>query len=702
MTNRLHVQSLACCIFLCIPGIAFTQGETVKIHWGGAAEQIYETGFTDNVRKLPSGGVGLFDMELVENDAPGAGKSEKGISRDTIWGANRARKILQVDDPRAHKAFVVLFSYNESAEQRPLRFTVNGWEGQITQDNREAYRWAEFPADALKQGGNVIELYCPEAKSEEEGWPLYLARADEFHSGGGDPARVGKTSFKSTDGGVTWKESPFGEDGATRAEYTVRLSLDRYRAEGALVTPVVDLWRGDSGEFIVPQRRIDRVEFEARADVPEGASVTYYLRRGTSPNPNDDGWEPYEKIGDGPRLLLEKEGKAFNRRYAQLKAVLATDNPLHTPRLTAIHVRAEGKNRVPVMENIFLSHCENPEIRYPSVAWEWEPADRPEFELLKQRENLDELLAGSASQFESQTRLMDHVTKRWWDGDPLPDYPAWDALSILDRIDEAGSGGMCIQHNNVLAGMCIAYGWQARHVNITSHEICEVWSDEYGKWIYLDAHGVNHYMFDKQSGEPQSILDLHRVFLDLYHPDKPIDWMNDSMGRHSDLANSPVGLAVPGAGRKMHNGLDLMAFARMMPRNNYYEKPTPRPLTHGCTWWPWDGYINWYDDRTPPKRQYSHHTDRPQDMWPELNKTRIHATSGGGEAQLFLRFESYTPNFSHYEVQREDSVWSVTKDQWVWRLHPGKNTLKVRAVNEMGVKGKPTLIELNHVSVASH
>ena len=34
--------------------------------------------------------------------------------------------------------------------------------------------------------------------------------------GGGDPKDVGKTSFKSIDGGETWKESPFGPLGQTR------------------------------------------------------------------------------------------------------------------------------------------------------------------------------------------------------------------------------------------------------------------------------------------------------------------------------------------------------------------------------------------------------------------------------------------------------------------------------------------------------
>lgn len=43
------------------------------------------------------------------------------------------------------------------------------------------------------------------------------------------------------------------------------------------------------------------------------------------------------------------------------------------------------------------------------------------------------------------------------------------------------------------------------------------------------------------------------------------------------------------------------AFVRVIPRTNWLEKPFPRPFNHGMSQWPWNGYINWYDDRTPPK-----------------------------------------------------------------------------------------------------
>ena len=141
----------------------------------------------------------------------------------------------------------------------------------------------------------------------------------------------------------------------------------------------------------------------------------------------------------------------------------------------------------------------------------------------------------------------------------------------------------------------------------------------------------------------------------------------------------------------------MAAFMRLIPRNNWYEKPYPRPLTHGSgTNWPWNGYVNWYDERTPPNRKYTWQTDRPRDMWPDLNKVHVDVTSGFGNDRLFLRFETYTPNFSHFEIDVDDTDWKKSGSRWTWLLQSGKNTFRVRAVNKLGAKGKPSTFVVNH------
>ena len=690
------------------------RGETVTTRWGGDAGMIYDTGFMNMLMKHPGGGVCLFNMELVGNDAPGAGFSEKGVSSDMIWGSVRARKILNLDDPRAESAWLVIYPTDQTGSY-PLRFTVNGHESRIdpvkTKKDTEWYTLGQFPPDWLKKGKNVIELFCPEAQTEKDGWDIYIARADEFQEGGGDAVDVGKTSFKSVNGGsvrTTWKESPFGPLGQTRAEYSVRLSLDRYLKTGWLASPVIDLWKGDSQEIIVPQREIQKMNLAVRSEAPEGTKIEYFFRRGLSPDPFAKDWGPYEFVGEGPELNFETGGADLNRRYVQFRVVLSTDNPLVSPVVKSVQVTAELFQRVPRYRNIVVVESDNPPIKYSSLDWEWEPWNRPEFQELRERENLDEVIAGSRTQFDAQVKLLDYVTRRWRHDSPFPEFPGWDALSILNRIESAGGGGYCLTFNNALGGLCTAYGWQARFINVIGHEVVEVWNDEFGKWIFLDADYENNYNYDPETAEPLSMLELHNLFLDYYFPDRPIRWLEDEIIWMNAIEGKPVPVRRGSLTWQKNTTLERIGtptgfcnagFLRMIPRNNWFEKPYPRPLTHGngnyCPY-PWGGYIDWYDSRTPPKRNHSWYTDRSRDMWPDLNKVHVDMTQGFGNDRLFLRFETYTPNFSHFEVDVDDTGWKKVGERWTWLLESGRNTLRVRAVSKFGVKGKPSEFVVNH------
>jgi hypothetical protein len=437
-----------------------------------------------------------------------------------------------------------------------------------------------------------------------------------------------------------------------------------------------------------------------RSQVPAGTKVEYFLRKGSDPQPFSEEWGEYQFIGEGASVDFETGGADLNRRYVQFRAVLSTTNPLKSPVLKSANVAAELDQRVPLYQSIRLVSAENPAIKYSSIEWEWEKWDRPEFRQVRERENLDEVVAGSRTEFAAQMKLCNYMTRRWINSSPAPDYPGWDALSILNRLDSAGAGGMCIQLNNTLAGMCMSYGWQARLVNIVGHEVCEVWNDEYGKWIFLDGDEPSNYNYLRETAEPQSLLDLHRLYLDYFFPGRTLDWMHDLITWMPLIEGKtpPVdrGSFIHHRKNEIISGFINAAHVRMVPRNNWYEKPYPRPLSHGFTQWPWDGYVNWYDDRTPPKRQYSWFTDRARDLWPDLNRVHVDLTQGFGNDRLFLRFETYTPNFSHFEVNADDSGWKEVGERWTWLLQSGQNTLQVRAVNKLGVKGKPSSFVVNH------
>jgi hypothetical protein len=701
----LYVLLLLASVILVGPGRANAQ--TDAFTWNATAETIYDTGFMNMLMKHPEGGVGLFNLDLIENDAFGAGNSTKGVTKDTVWGDMCARKVLVVDDPRAHAASLYVFP--QRSLKHPLTVTINGHETHIPNTPRkgwETVRWIDFPAEWLKKGRNVIDLKCPEAQTEADGWVMQLARADEYEAGGGDPADVGETSFKSVNGGRSWKQSPFGPDGGTRAEYSVRISLERHVPGGWLESPVIDLWKGDSDDIISRQRTIQHLAITLRAEVPEGTSVTWWFRKGTHPSPTSDAWEEYEKLGDGAVLDAQIGGREFNRRYLQFKAVLSTDDPLVSPVVRSARIMAKFKEAFPIPRhtNIHVLEVDNPPVRYSSLPWEWEKCDLPGQETLRRQENLDAVIAGSRTQFEAQLKLLDYAKKRWRWTDPGAEYPEWDALSIVNRVSKTGGGGMCIQQNLFFVGLCQAYGWQGRLIGIDGHEVCEVWNDDYGKWIYFDAFFPNHVLCDVDTGEPLSMLEIHDLYLDYFYPDRPMDWQTDyRRGRDEIMAREdrpPVvrsSLTFHDHDRNAYTGFTESRILRLIPRTNFMEKPFPRPLAHFGGGYFWSGYVSWYDDRTPVRGQYADYTNRPRDFWPDLNTVHITASQGYGNERLFLEFETFTPNFCHFEVNTDDGGWEETDERWTWLLVPGRNCLRVRSVNAAGVGGKPSTITVNNV-----
>jgi hypothetical protein len=695
-------KNVQCCVtviivFLCMSVRAVAIN--VETKWGGDAGMVYENGFMHMLMKHSTGGVSLFNMELIENDAPGSGlRSEKGVYSDNIWGKYQARKILNIDDPLAEKAWLITQFYHIG--KYPLQFKVNGHKSQIeVMKNSFPYRYTEFPAEWLKKGKNVIELSCLEATTKDEGWEIWLSRADEFEDGGGNPEHVGETSFKSLDGGKRWKESPFGPELKDRAEYTVRLSLDRYVQSGWLASPVIDLWKGESNDLIVPLREIQKMKLIIESEVPEGTKVDYYFHRGTSPYPFSDEWEPYKLIGSGPYIEYEIGGADLNRRFVQFKAALSTTNPLITPIVRSANISAELSQRIPNHNNIFIVDYENPIIKYSSLEWEWEPSDRPELKILSDRVNLDEIIAGSRTQLEAVMKMARYVSKVWRNMSPWPGYPSWNALSILDRAEYAGGGGYCLMLNTVLVDMCKACGWQAHLTHIDIHEVCEVWDNDFGKWIFVDADYVNHYNYDVKTGVPLHLQELHNLYLDYYFPGKTLDWMKDTFKWQpirEDLAPPVARGSITSPKGAQLSGFINAAYIYMDPRNNFFEKPIPRCLNQ-CHVSTWDGFIQWYDERTPPRRQFSLFTDRARDMYPDLNMAHIDALQGFGNDQLLLRFETYTPNFSHFEIDVDNTGWDkINGERWTWLLQSGRNEFRIRAVNKLGAKGKPSYIILNH------
>lgn len=700
----------------------------------------YEDGFVYDVKRAPDNqGVELDDMVLIEDDGPGAGNSEKGTWQEELYQGLLVKKIFNLENPSAFEAFLVFYmnpKNKDRSKQKPFFVFFNGerFEGPPLSWHENMWHWLKVPVNTLKKGENTVILGCDAPRGE--GYDLMIARADEYEAGGGKYITegntalisaaqmemetdeksgkirlisIGKNSAKSTDGGKKWVRMKLGTTGDVVGEYTIRLNLRRYKPEGSLLSSPVDLWDGITGHRkLKPLCSISGLKLFCIGETPKDTSITWQIRSADTPDMKSEKWGEFKTLGKGQSVTADINDEGF-KRYIQWRAVLNTKNPLKTPLVHNVKVKRTLTYTQP-LNSFYVWKYDNIKHRYSSVMFHYEKWNEQKLQILRERLELDKVIANATTDWEKINLVRYHVSRLWHHGSPLPGYPEWDALEILDRRDRVGKGGMCIQFSIVFIQSLASLGYQARHINMFAHETVEMYVDELGKWVHVDPESVfDSYEYETTTGMPVNCLEQHRYFLKEsgLSAENPIDWQATEpwtiWGNPGKIAGVPVPLDfstftgwINNPDRPNYPPQHVLAgFIRMMPRNDYFSRPYPRPLTQGSSNWPWNGYLNWYDEATPRKLQYSLHTDREIDFYPTLNRVEFDAVHTEKENEIHIRMTTFAPNFDGFEVNFDDTVWQESPAEIIWKLKPGAlNTLKMRVKNKLGPKGKKSCIQV--------
>jgi len=417
-------------------------------------------------------------------------------------------------------------------------------------------------------------------------------------------------------------------------------------------------------------------------------------------------WADFQTMGSGPSFTATFD--AGDKRYIQWRSVLQTRNPLQSPVVHRMNIERTLTFSPPPPNTFYVWKYENAPQRYPSVPFAYEKWDEPKLRQLRERLKLDDLIKGADTDFERINLVRHLVSTQWRHGSPLPEYPEWSALEILDRRDRRGVGGMCIQFSVVFIQSLISLGYQARHINMFAHETVEVYVDELGKWIHMDPESVfDSYEYNTANGEPVNTLEQHRFFLkeNGFSAEHSVDWKSVEPWAWpaKEVRRNPQPLSFSTFTGWINNPSQpdyppqhaLAGFLRMMPRNDYFSRPYPRPLSQGSSNWPWNGYLNWYDEATPRKLQYAHHTDREIDFYPSLNRVEFNAVHGEKEGDILVDMVTFAPNFDGFEVNIDNRGWEPSPPSFVWKLkRSAVNSLEMRVRNKLGPKGKSSVMQV--------
>lgn len=608
-------------MILAVLAAAFLQAE-----WD--ARTLFERSSAEGLR-LVDGAIEPERGELFEDDGPAAGfsyKPQQEVATAGVW----LRKQLVLPDPRADKAVLLLGS------QDRWDVHVNGRPAALEEVGGAGRDWKAYAFDPalLRPGLNDIVLRGP--------GKIWIARDDEYAAGSPTRTRHPNRSAKSADGGRTWDDARLGKNGDVDGEYAVRIRLDRPRAKGRLVLPVVDVGRLDGRPWGRPLKSVGHVV--VRPEPREAAVVR------TRPS------------GRYVRIELEVTG-----------------------RLRGLRIEAEAEPAEDWTSALKVVELRNPPVVRTSIPFAYEPFGHPALKELRESRGLDRVVEGAQGDLELAARLAAWASGQWTKMHLKEAYPPWDARAILAaHADGTPVGGFCQQYNLVLLQACESFGLAGRAVSIGpgelkggGHEVVEIWSNEHGKWVYVDGQAA-WYFVDAEAGTPLSLLDLRERQLAALRsaPHRPVRAVTLAGTKHE---------------WKGLTGWPFFAELRLIPRSNFLEQEHPLPLNQGMRGWSWTGHHVWDDADAPASLIHAQRVGRRGDWEWTLNGAHV-LLEPADPGEFLVHLDTETPGFDAFVASVDGAPPQPLPSGFRWPLHPGRNRLEVRARNVAGRLGAPGLI----------
>ena len=628
------------------------------------ARLLWERSAARDVRLSADGtAIELDEGELVEDDGPAAGYSylpnEERLSQ-SVW----IKKDLIVAGPAAKGATLLV------APGGNLKALINGQAVKLKSPEKAGNYWQAYsiPVDVLKLGKNEIVL--------SGAGKVWIARAEDYAAGSTDRAEHPNRSAKSTDAGKTWDDGRLGPGGDIDGEYYVRLALNHFQSSGELTLPLMDAGNLADREIAPPLAL--PVPIRVHCDA-EGGEVRVRIRSGTTAAPNAANWSPWQDLPPSGELRDPKG------RFFQLTALLSTPHPLSSPRLKSLRVETSPPKADDWSAKLKVHKSRSAAMAWSATAFAYEPFDHPRLKELRLTYKLDDVVQGAESELELVERLARWSATRWQSGHLKEGYPPWDALEILSpHADGDPIGGFCQQYNLVFLQACESFGIPGRAVSISAgdhggkvpgsgHEVVELWSNQFGKWIYVDGNFA-WYAVDAQSGVPLSLLELR----------------SRQLRALGGKAGDPTRIVHLLKGGKRWDGLEgWPAFLelRLIPRSNFLDSKSPLPLNQGMRGWFWTGHFVWTDDDYPASVLYGNRV-RSRSGWEwTLNQARYTLEASSPPGELRVHLETQTPGFDAFLADIDGTGPQKVRSGFTWKLHAGNNRLEVWPRNIAGREG---------------
>jgi hypothetical protein len=378
--------------------------------------------------------------------------------------------------------------------------------------------------------------------------------------------------------------------------------------------------------------------------------------------------------------------------------VLSPDYKLHNIHFDEFDRIEVFLNRDDIKSHIIIQQMDNKlpiESKYP---FDYQAFDEPRLAALRREYRLDDVVAPAKSEFEAMFLLLSWTRSRFRRHDYQPVIPDFDALAILDRnyrnsekrpFEIGKYYDPCSFFPRLYSQIAISMGYQARLVHISDkgyegHGMVEVWSNQFNKWVSMDAELDLYY---EKDGIPLNLLDVHNE----RYQAKP-STIKIVRGRQNsgDVNTTMAFLNKESLDVEWvinyHNYFRILDMRNDWMTNHYFKGHPKRSDFSKLTF---------IDKNMPAIFEPGPVTDSKDIFYWTLDQTEILAQKIDGNGRLQLLFKTITPNFKYFKV-KTDSGEEITDGNplFMWELHPGENSISVCSVNSFGVNGVPSYIRI--------
>ncbi len=322
--------------------------------------------------------------------------------------------------------------------------------------------------------------------------------------------------------------------------------------------------------------------------------------------------------------------------------------------------------------------------------FKFDSADNPKLSELRQRYELDAVVAPGHDEFDRQVRLLDwvhHQFKKF--GRPTSEPRG--ALEILEGIEQ-GNAFFCSQYAHLFVSAAASLGWIDRelalrrhrdppHGGSSEHTTTEIWSNQYGKWIMMDPTAK---MYLERDGKPLNAYEIREAW---FHRDgRDLVFVVGKERKRYRKADLPIFLAHFGGFGDLTvpaDELDKYGFIGYIPNTDLMDAG----LDYGRMFITKDDLCEgtrWHIRTAPPNPGVDPYFPIGQaalSLRPEADRIRV-------------TIRTLTPNFKTFEARRDDGVWTPIEAEYLWNLGPGSNRLEVRTVNRFEVRGPVSTVEI--------